>query len=158
MHKVIDNFLPEDVFVPIEKLIEDKSFPLFFNKNVGSLEDFSDHYFIHTFYYKTINSQFWHIVEPLCNALDAKAIIRVRLNFYNKSEKIIEHGQHRDYDFPHKSAVFYINTNNGFTRLDDDNVVMSVRNRILIHDGDKLHNSTNCTDKFARLVIVVNYF
>lgn len=56
------------------------------------------------------------------------------------SEKDIEKAIHIDRETPHTSYIFYINTNNGYTLLyDDDNGVVKkidcIENRVLIFDG-----------------------
>jgi len=46
-------------------------------------------------------------------------MIRVKANLYPKDEKFIEHDWHIDYNFNHNGAIFYVNTNNGYTILED---------------------------------------
>ena len=70
----------------------------------------------------------------------------------------MEHGQHRDYPIPHKGAIIYLNTCDGFTRLEDGTKVESVQNRILLFDASTLHNSTNTTNAKGRFNININYF
>jgi hypothetical protein len=56
------------------------------------------------------------------------------------SEQHIEKAVHIDRETPHTSYIFYINTNNGYTLLydDDKNVIKKIdciENRVLIFDG-----------------------
>ena len=59
--------------------------------------------------------------------------------------------------FPHKGFLFYVNTNNGFTILEDGTKVESIANRALFFDSSKSHKSTTCTDEDIRVNININY-
>ena len=90
--------------------------------------------------------------------MDIHALVRIRAILYaNQGEQII-HDKHRDYNFPHKTALLYLNTCNGFTEFEDGERVESVANRLVKFDGSKLHNSSTCTDQKVRAVISINYF
>jgi len=157
--KIIDNFLNEEEFDIIKKTILREDFPWFFIDRVGYPTDFSDAYFIHTVYQDfSFNSPFSTILQPLLKKLNVKALIRCRALRYIGKEKFIEHAKHTDHNFSHNVCVFYINTNNGFTRLHDGSCVNSVENRALIFDGSMEHNSSNCTDTNFRLILTINYF
>ena len=46
------------------------------------------------------------------------ALIRVKVNYYNSTPEVVEHCKHYDYPampLPHKGAILYLNTNDGFT-------------------------------------------
>jgi hypothetical protein len=86
------------------------------------------------------------------------AMVRARALLYTNQGKQIVHEKHTDYYFPHKTIVFYMNTNNGYTEFEDGTKVESVENRIVFFDGSIPHNSSTCTDQKARAVISINYF
>ena len=65
---------------------------------------------------------------------------------------------HFDLSFPHKGAIFYVNTNDGFTVLEDGTEIKSIENRVLLFDPSTKHHSTTCTDKKVRITINFNYF
>ncbi len=157
--KIIDNFLSKEEFDIIKNTISREDFPWFFNSAVAVPTDYSDSYFIHTFYQNhSFNSGFSTILQPILKKLDVKGLIRCRALRYVGREKFIEHAKHADSNFSHNVCVLYINTNNGFTRLHDGTCVNSVENRALICDGGIEHNSSNCTDTSFRLVLTINYF
>jgi len=157
--KIIDNFLSEEAFAGFKNLISNDELPWFFAPTVADLDDFSDSYFIHTFYKNfTVNSGFFPLLKPILEKLEPKALIRCRILRYVGREKLIEHSRHADFDFPHNTCILYLNTNDGFTRLHDNSCVQSVENRALISDGSLEHNSTNCTNADFRLVLTINYF
>ena len=57
------------------------------------------------------NSNYYFIIEPILDILKPKSLIRVKGNLYTRTEKREVHPSHVDYDFKHKGAIFYVNTN-----------------------------------------------
>lgn len=156
--EIIDNYLPPNEFQPIKDLILGNNFPWFRQVGVAYGSD-TDSYFVHTLYDNhSPRSNYFGALYPLITKVDPKALIHYRAILYAGRETLIEHGKHSDYPFSHKSCIFYVNSNNGFTRLSDDTYVNSVENRALFFDGNKLHNSSNCTDQEYRFVLAINYF
>jgi hypothetical protein len=80
-----------------------------------------------------------------------------KANLFPSTEELKENAFHIDTDIPHKGALFYINTCNGFTILEDGTRIESVSNRMLLFDSAKPHASTNCTDQPSRINININY-
>ena len=164
-YEIRDNYLPDDVFKTLKDKIDndEQNFPWFYNRFVddGNKEALDDHfYFAHVAYGSgTINSAFYEELLPLIDKIKPKALIRVKVNGYPKNgDKIIRHRPHSDYPWEHKAAIFYLNTNNGKTILEDGTEIDSVANRILFFDASKPHSSTNCTDEKMRFNININYF
>jgi len=160
MH-IIDNFLPQPLFNELVAKVENENFPWFYADYVSSETDAVDFYFIHTLYYEyqyKPNSNMFSMLEPVLNLIQPKAIIRSRVLSYIGKNDLVEHGKHVDFEWPHQTCILYLNTNNGFTRLENDEKVMSVANRAFFSDGSLIHNSTNCTDAKRRLVLTLNYF
>ena len=163
--KIIDNYLPKEQFENIKNIICEDSmhFPWYYNKFVDdrSKGETHDHfYFVHVVYRDYLkNSNYFEDLLPLINKINPNALIRVKINGYPKNgDKIINHNYHTDYDFTHKGAIFYLNTCNGKTILEDGTEIDSVANRILFFDASKPHSSTNCTDAKMRFNININYF
>ena len=90
--------------------------------------------------------------------MKVKALIRIKANCYPKTHEIYEHGMHTDFKWTHKTALFSINTCDGYTKLKDGTKINSVANRILLFDASEEHCSTTTTDTFARVNININYF
>ena len=86
-----------------------------------------------------------------------KSLIRIKANLYTRTNTIEHHADHTDLPFEHKTALFYLNNNNGLTVLEDGTKVESVENRLLLFDGSKKHHSTSSTDS-VRININFNYF
>ena len=162
-YEVIDNFLPPEIFERYSFLLGSRM-PMFYSEGVSSKEDDNEFYWYHSFYNQNLpSSEFYQdFTFPLLAMVKSKAVISSRANWFPRTHEIIEHGAHVDSTFPHRNIVFYINTNNGFTRLYDDDgdsiVVNSVANRALLFDGLIRHNSTTCSDQKVRCTMAVNYF
>lgn len=162
--EVIDNFLPTDVFDKYSFMLGNE-FPMFFSPNVATPDDVDEWHLRHVFYEnnKIISHPifFDDYVLPIINRVDCKSLVKARVGFYPRTDEIIEHGRHVDLDFPHKNIVFYLNTNDGFTRVFDkdgsSHVVESKANRILMFEGDVIHNSTTSTNSKLRATLAINY-
>jgi hypothetical protein len=161
-YEVIDNYLPQEDFERIRNVMMSRDFPWYYNPNVacrGEDNYVNSMYFTHGFCKRAVvNSGFFELIHPLLNKIDAKALIRVKGNMYPNVGSLLENDRHVDYDFTHKGAIFYINTNNGPTTLEDGTKIESVANRVLLFDSSKPHHSTFCTDQKVRVNININYF
>lgn len=160
-YQIIDNVLsPDDLLRIKHTMLSDQQIPWFYSSNVTNKdEEVSCFYFTHMFFedYK-INSNKFDILNPILNILKPNALIRVKGNLYPNLNKHIVNEYHKDYEFTHTGAIFYVNTNNGKTILKDEIEVDSVENRLLIFDASKPHCSTHCTDEKIRVNINFNYF
>ena len=56
------------------------------------------------------------------------------------------------------TSIFYINTNNGYTKFENGEKVESVANRMVTFSTNLKHTGTSCTDERTRVVINFNYF
>jgi len=155
--KVIDNFLTAKDFKVIEEVILNEDFAWYYNDSVSHENDGKDFYFTHIVYNSIgVRSHLYEALTPLIDKLNVKKLIRIKVNLYPKTDVVAHHNSHVDTDYKHKGAILYMNTNNGLTVLKDNNI-NSIKNRVLLFDPSKLHNSTTCTDKKYRININVNY-
>jgi hypothetical protein len=159
-NKIIDNFLSEDEYLKIRYMMLDdwRNFAWFYTPHVADEED-NNIYFIHTFQEQKydVESPYLHNLHTILKKLNIDDLWRVKGNLFPNQSKFIEHNTHVDYDEPHQAAIYYINTNNGYTKLEDGTKVDSVANRLLLFDGSKKHASTNCTNDKIRVNINFNY-
>jgi hypothetical protein len=165
-YNIHDNFLPKEDFLVLKNYILSSDFPWYYTNTInGHLYEDSvtnekyDFFFSHLFYTNSlVNSPHMQILNTLLTKINAISLIRVKANLYSRTDEIIQHGWHVDFkDVKFKSAVFYINTNNGKTILKDGICVNSVENRLFVFDTDLLHCSTSCTDEKIRCNINLNY-
>tara|TARA_B100000287_G_C20499786_1_gene728637 strand:+ start:305 stop:805 length:501 start_codon:yes stop_codon:yes gene_type:complete len=159
-YEVIDNALTDVDFAGIKAAILAQEFPWFMADNVAHKNEKEKHfYFLHTLYdYLRPQSKYYMSIMPLVHKLKIRALLRVKCNNYINTGKLIVHEKHRDYPYKHKGAIFYLNTNNGFTILENGDKIESIENRLLLFDSSTPHSSTTCTDKTSRINININYF
>ena len=89
------------------------------------------------------------------------ALIKVRGKLYPKSKKIKEWKMNPDVHWKHENcmtSILHINTNNGYTKFENGEVVKSVRNRLVTFPAHLKHTGSTCTDEKFRCVINVNYY
>ena len=168
--EIIDNFLPEELHTIIKNTMMGSDFPWFLLKyKVGEglieetpLEDSRiDFQFTHSFYKNfSPQSHMFNLLVPLLDKLKPSALIRVKGNLTVYSEKNLDYHYHIDTEehVQCKTAIYYVNSNNGFTEFDDGTIVESVENRVLIFNSKLFHTGTTCTNKKRRIVVNLNYF
>jgi hypothetical protein len=162
--QVIDNFIEDtNQFKQIQSIITSNDFVWNTSDILSDNNSITNFQLVHNVIWQYgADYEGLNAISPLLDRLNPYLILRIKINLntYVGSE-IIEGGMHTDYesnikDF--KTAVFYINTNNGYTRFEDTNEkVYSVENRIVIFDGNRKHTGTNCTNAKGRFVININY-
>ena len=89
------------------------------------------------------------------------ALIKVKGKLYPKSKKIKEWKMNPDVHWKHENcmtSILHINTNNGYTKFENGEVVKSVRNRLVTFPAHLKHTGSTCTDKQYRCIINVNYY
>ena len=100
------------------------------------------------------------IVNPIINhpILAMTSLVRVKANMTMRTDKLIEHGWHRDGYFNCNAAIYYVNTNDGYTKFEDGTKVESVANRLIIFNSQDTHTGTSCTNQKVRCVLNFNYY
>lgn len=172
--KVIDNLLPKHIWKDIHKLLIDEPERNFWElrKGVsGPGYDLGDYFqFTHAVYeYNIPVSPLFDLVEMnIIPAIEDKAkikftsILKAKFNLLTKSKENDLHGFHTDFvdreTLPIKTAVYYVNTNNGKTKFETGEEIDSVANRIVIFPHHLRHSSVSQTDTNVRVVLNLNWF
>jgi hypothetical protein len=157
--KVYNNFLNKKEFIKFKSVILSSNFPWYLN-NVTKKTKNKYFQMTHTFSNeKEINSSFFNEILPILRNLKCKTLLSSKINLLHKTEKIIEHDFHTDYKDNKnlKTAVYYINTNNGYTKFVNKKV-KSEENKIVIFNSNTLHTGTSCTNKKYRICLNINYY
>ena len=161
-HIVKDNFLEKDYFNWLKEEFLEGDLKWSYQDGVAKGNDEPDYYFIHSFYnpdnFEVESPWFNTHLGKLCHELGIRAIKRARLIMYTNQGKQIIHKRHRDLDYDHTAALLYLNTNDGFTELNDGTRIESIENRLLMFNGFEEHSSSTCTDQKRRVLISLNYF
>jgi len=158
-YEIIDNALSNQDFLNIKNTIYSANFNWHFSDIIAAENDNKHFYFGHCFHDDfEPKSHLISILNPILKILKPKSIMRIKANLFPNLGKHIKNEWHIDNPYDHKGALFYINTNNGFTELEDGSKIESIENRLLLFDSSKKHRSTHCTDKKSRVNINFNYF
>jgi hypothetical protein len=162
MIEIVDNFLPEEIFIQIRNVLCGTNFPWYYCNFVASPAKMDElFYFTHKFYDtergEEVSSTI-QLVEPILNMIQPKELIRVKGNLYPTYYEKKQDPFHVDYTFPHRGAIYYLNTNNGHTVFEDGTKVDAVANRIMFFDPTVPHASTRCTDAKVRVNVNFNYY
>lgn len=171
---IIDNFLDKKDFQSITNKICTPDFHWRFSSYTTSIKNDSnklnDFLFVNliqsslSFYEGVgftkpfVNEEVYDLLKPLLVKLKAKILIRIKANLTTVTPKPIQSDWHVDHDFQGTTAIFYLNTNNGYTVFKDyDQKVQSVANRVLIFPTDLYHAGVSSTNTKARYLINLNY-
>ena len=162
--QVIDDCLPNYYFKRIQKtLLEDTNFPWYWQdgSNFPMEPDFFQ--FNHVFIDENLglNSKM-DLFNIMTSTLQVKIWRRIKANLNTRTTFKRFHGWHSDFPDskgygPGKTAILYVNTNNGYTRFKKGGKVKCVENRLAIFDSYLLHSGVTCTDKKRKVVVNFNY-
>ena len=109
----------------------------------------------------------YHFLKPelevLYEVLNVKTMWLLRANCTHATDKNYVSKWHTDMGSQEnhaniKTAILYLNTNNGGTKfLDTDEFIQSASNRCVIFPESTRHAGVWCTDKKLRFVLNINY-
>lgn len=166
MHLVIDNVLPAETLDSMFEIMfsPEKQFPwYYYNSMVTSdcTDDPFDYQFTHVFSYGgDINSAFFEpVILPLLCYITPDLLLRAKANLQMRTPYQRKTNNHIDIDgfSTGCTAIFYMNTNNGKTIIDDKIEVESIANRLVVFPSHTLHCGASTTDTKFRSVINLNF-
>lgn len=169
MCMIIDNFLDDETFSKLQNSLLGKTIPwYFYDYTTHFARESAEFFFGHTFYESYMpRSAHSEELKPLIDKIHPISVWKVRANLLTRTPTIVESAYHTDMGStikdPEKlkqwtTAIFYINTNDGYTKLEDGTIVESVANRLLTFPANVEHKGTTCTDEKRRVVLNLNYF
>ena len=163
---VEDNFLGQKEFVEIQDFCMGSKLLWQYSDNIDNKNDVEKFQFVHMFYenYQP-QSQSMNVLTPILELLRPAAIYRIKSNLLTKTSTIIENKFHVDMGvLPEEkqkqwtTSIFYMNTNNGYTKFENGTKMNSVANRMITFPSNMKHKGTSCTDERTRVVINFNYY
>ena len=145
--KIIDKFLDTNDFTDLKNTLTSDKVPWYLNHGVSYAGDDSGILFTHLVYKDNeFNSSFTlGGLDIFKEKLGIVSLVRAKFNLLHRTDDIIEHQPHIDIPNPPdnlKTAILYLNTNNGYTKFEDGNKVLSEENRLVIFDGKLKHWGT----------------
>ena len=169
--KIEDNFLEQKEFDRIEKMLMGTDFPWFYNPDIDDVSDMNKFQFIHLFYQDGVSQQYHvstsdriQMLAPIFLGLQPLSIWRIKANLLTRTPSIVKNKLHNDLPLSEEklkqwtTSIFYINTNNGYTKFETGETVESMENRMISFPSHLRHTGTSCTDTRTRVVINFNYY
>ena len=165
--KIEDDFLNQEKFDELQKLMMSADFAWYFTDVVDYVEQVRDTFmFAHLFWVEGApRSTDFVKVAPILQKMNPLALWRIKANLLTKTPTIVENEFHIDIGDASEeklaqwtTSIFYINTNNGYTKFENGATVQSVANRMVTFPSHMKHAGTSCTDEKTRVVINFNYF
>ena len=102
--------------------------------------------------------ELWNMLFPIFAVLQPHTFLRVKANNIPGQNEIVTHGMHCDVSVPLSyTAIFYCNTNNGYTEFKDGDKVYSEANSMIIFPSYIEHTGSTCTDTRCRVNININF-
>lgn len=170
MIEIIDNFLDSEDYLKIDKILNSSEFPWYFQPTItNDSEEKTTGQFTHILYQENVGATSeWYntflvpIVNKLFGKMKSRSVIllsaKMNLNPMRESNTRIG-SYHTDWKIPgknFKTAIYYCNTNNGYTKITNQKIDC-VSNRLIIFDGNEKHVGYACTDEQTRMIININY-
>ena len=161
--KIIDDFLSPSDFQITQHFFCSPSSDItwYFGNTIAGQKGLDQYQFTHTFFdlTKPFESNYSNFLQPFLTKLNAKYIFRIKANLRPRTTNHVLSPYHTDMDLNQQTAIFYLNTNNGYTKFKDDDLqdVHSLANRLLTFDGKLQHCGASCTDQNTRIVLNINY-
>jgi hypothetical protein len=172
--KIEDNFLKQEDFDKLQKFMwgecvwGEPKIPWFYGDIIDYPDDEDKFMFFHLFYHRDVpQSPCFAELNPLFEMIKPLSTFMIKANLLTRTPNIVENKFHVDMGdlvtTPEKlnqwtTAIFYINTNNGYTKFEDGTKVESVANRLLTFPANMKHTGTSCTDEKTRVVINCNFY
>ena len=161
--KIVDDFLPKENFKSLQNTMLGTTFPWYYNPMIDRLDDEDKFQFTHIFYRdnKPLSNFYSKWYEMLFGSVIGHGVLdRIKANLLTRTPEIIENEFHTDMEAPTTpltTSIFYVNTNNGYTKFKDGTIVESVENRLVTFPVNKKHSGSTCTNKNVRVVVNLNY-
>ena len=165
--KIIDNYLEDSEFSSIKSIFYgSEGIPWYFSDYTTKRldkEDPESFQFTHILYNRnSFNHSGERFIMPILSRIKAFSLYRIKLNLIPKRDNIHTNAFHIDQkelvdnEIKYSIGIFYLNSNDGFTLLEDGTKIESVENRMLFLSGDTSHTGTTSTND-RRCLINFNF-
>ena len=157
--KVIDNFLSSYHLNQLHFVVMGDRFPWFYNQTTTTFGVQCPRY-THMIYRDpsiSPTSKYFSLFDVFSSKLKVKKLSRIMINSMLPSFLVSKNtGFHID-QFPcSQTAIYYLNTNNGYTKFKGYGKVKCVENRMVIFDSKLQHAAFTSTES-RRITVNFNY-
>ena len=155
-YRIVDDFLPVNDFNKLVKGFLGDGFDWYHNHDNNSDEL---HYFVHTFYTNYgFCSKYHNKLTPIIQQLNPASFVHIRANLFNKHDTVEEFDHCINFGFKHKCMIYFINNNDGYTKLADGTKLYTKENRAVFFDVKDPFIDTTCTNDVFRMTMSFHYF
>jgi len=157
--KIYKNFLPKNIFKKLKDNMTGEYFPWYFNDYINDNQKKDNFQFTFRFIEDgdyVCWGEWKNIMIPVLEKIKHKKINRVKANLLTRTNKIIEHGFHIDYDYG-TTGILYLDNSNGYTKFENGKKIKSEENKYVEFNSTLKHTGSTCTDKKRRIIINFNY-
>ena len=156
---VKDDFLTLEELDQLDSIINNPFFPWFY-QTVQTWDD--DPFFCHVLYHADEpRSEFYKPIQNIFKKyMNWSSMYRLNVNLCTKigsTSNFHTDTNGKDNEEVMTTAIFYLNTNNGYTQIVNGNKIDSVENRLVTFPTDTLHFGTTHTDVDYRAVLNIVY-
>ena len=163
--KVIDDFLPLETFKTVQQFFLSNQIPWYYNDSIAGINTDLDNYQLCYNFFdiqqpfkESCPCKYSQFIRPVLAKISPKYVLRVKANLRPRTSHMQYCGQfHTDMKINQYTAIFYLNSNNGYTLFEDDTRVFSKENRLCVFHGHTEHAGASCTDQRRRIVLNINY-
>ena len=160
--KIIDDFLSPSDFQITQQFFQSPDFLWRYNEGIANRKQGLDQFqFVHPFFdiSKPSQTDWSPFLQPILTKLNAQYIFRIKANLRPRTSQGVLSDFHTDMKLNQQTAIFYLNTNNGYTKFKEETLddVPSVANRLITFFGHLQHCGCSATDCNNRIVLNINY-
>ena len=162
--KIIDDFLPQETFKTLQTFLISNHIPWYYNDSIAGINNNLDNYqLVYNFFdirqpfKEACPCKYSNFLNPLLTKLSPKYILRVKANLRPRTQTPHIAQFHTDMNLNQQTAIFYINSNDGYTLFKDDSKVYSKENRLCLFHGHTEHAGVSCTNSKVRIVLNINF-
>ena len=156
--RIVDDFLDSDSHLKIKESLEYKDFWTYDPCIAGSMSDqIKDGQLCHLFFFEMYRSPHIELLFPIIGRIKPMAIWRIKANLQLHGGDL-PYKSNWHYDFTGDgypvsdmmTAIYYVNSNNGYTEFENDTIVPSVSNRMVFFPSTLKHRGVNATNVKCR--------
>tara|TARA_R100001132_G_C3209825_1_gene53288 strand:+ start:34 stop:516 length:483 start_codon:yes stop_codon:yes gene_type:complete len=155
---IYKNFISKKDCNIINKYFLSNTFPWYYISKQCDYGKKDTPFLSHTFFKnEQVGSSDMFLIKSIIKKLKIKKLLNVRANLCLKGEsKCSWHVDNFTDNLKHTTAIYYVNTNNGYTEFKNKKIKCE-KNKIIIFNADKKHRAVGQTDTQTRMVINFNY-
>ena len=160
--KIIDNYLSKSDFEVTQQFFLGPNISWYYNEGIANnKQDLDQFQLVHPFFdiSKPSQTDWSPFLHPILTKLNAQYIFRIKANLRPRTSQGVLSDFHTDMKLNQQTAIFYLNTNNGYTKFKEETLddVPSVANRLITFFGHLQHCGCSATDCNNRIVLNINY-